>query len=137
MTLREKEIQRTITDLLWAEGWRVFEFEQQWSEKKRKTVGEAGMPDVMAIRYRAGERLDPISILASRIVPLDQIIWIELKRLNRRGTATKPSQKQTDWHRAERARGALTLIAGIDFPATIEGFREWYAASGLMRRKGL
>jgi hypothetical protein len=33
-----------------------------------------------------------------------------------------------------RARGALTLIAGEDFPASVDGFRCWYAASGLRRR---
>jgi len=34
----------------------------------------------------------------------------------------------------ERKRGALTLIAGQDFPATIEGFKAWYIGSGLNRR---
>lgn len=134
MTLKEKQIQKTITDLLRVEGWRVFEFEQQWSDKKRKTVGEGGMPDVLAIRYRAGERLDAVSILRSISVPLDQVLWVELKRVDRRGKTTKASQKQMDWHRDERARGALTLIAGVDFPATIEGFIEWYKSSGLARR---
>ena len=43
-------------------------------------------------------------------------------------------QHQVAWHQRERARGALTLLAGVDFPATIEGFAEWYRASGLMRR---
>ncbi len=60
-------------------------------------------------------------------------MWIEWKR-ERRRRATKPTEIQMLWHQAERARGAFTLIAGVDFPATIEGFRDWYRASGLQRR---
>jgi hypothetical protein len=58
------------------------------------------------------------------------IMWIEWKRTVR-GKATSATPHQKDWHRNERARGAFTLIAGEDFPATIEGFRDWYASSGI------
>jgi len=132
LEIREKDIQRTICDLLRAEGWRVFEFEQQWSEKKRKTVGERGMPDVLAIRYRAAVSHVPTGPLSSREMYTDIVLWVELKRISR-GRATKAELHQLAWHEAERARGALTLIAGVDFPATIEGFRAWYAQSGLAR----
>lgn len=128
--LREKDIQRTICDLLKADGWRVFQFEQQWSEKKRKTVGEKGMPDVLAIRYNA---LSGMTETDEEEWDGDITLWLELKRTIR-GRATKASTAQLLWHQAERARGALTWIAGVDFPATIEGFQEHYARSGLQRR---
>lgn len=51
-----------------------------------------------------------------------------------RAAAGKASQKQLDWIAAEQARGALVLLAGVTFPATIEGFQKWYLASGLARR---
>jgi hypothetical protein len=61
------------------------------------------------------------------------VLWIEWKRVFS-GRATKATAHQRAWHEAERALGALTLIAGEHFPATIEGFREWYSRSGLQRR---
>jgi hypothetical protein len=62
-----------------------------------------------------------------------EVMWIEWKR-SKGGAFTQAKQHQGDWHTGERARGALTLIAGWDFPATIEGFQLWYRVSGLMRR---
>ena len=32
---------------------------------------------------------------------------------------------QHAWHAREQARGALALIVGVDFAATIEGFLDW------------
>jgi len=43
----------------------------------------------------------------------------------------KPKKHQIVWHERERARGAWTVIAGLDFPASIKEFRSWYRASGL------
>lgn len=51
-----------------------------------------------------------------------------------RPRAGKASKHQAEWIAAERARGALVLLAGVTFPATIEGFQKWYLASGLARR---
>lgn len=48
-----------------------------------------------------------------------------------RGTATGG---QRLWHAAERKRGAMVIVAGIDFDADTESFLAWYRASGLMRR---
>lgn len=135
--LKEKQIQRTICDLLHVEGWRIFQFERQWSDKKRKAVGETGMPDILAIRYALNGR-KPEShdqrVNCRLLASGQEIVWIEVKRLDGRGATTKPSVAQLDWHRDERARGALTVIAGVDFPATIEGFQEWYRSSGLERK---
>lgn len=137
--LKEADIERTITDFLIAEGWRVFHMEQQWSEKKRKTVGERNMPDVLAIRYWAGKvgripQLHDQRVNALLLASGNEVLWLELKRLIGK-KVTKPAQGQLDWHREERFRGALTLIAGVDFRASIEGFMDWYKNSGLARRR--
>jgi hypothetical protein len=125
LVLKEADIQRTVCDHLRAEGWRVFEFEQHWDERAKKLRGEAGMPDILAVRYQGDMRF------VSRGIA--QVLWVELKRVTRRGNTTKAATAQLDWHRDERARGALTWIAGVDFPATIEGWLEHYKASGLAR----
>ena len=105
------------------------------SDKSRgKGFGEKGMADRLYIRYcnSANPNVKPWGTNRAMYDPLAEIIWVEWKRTVR-GRATKATQHQLDWHRDERARGALTLIAGEDFPATIEGFCAWYNASGLQR----
>ena len=59
---------------------------------------------------------------------LSETLWIEFK--SAKGT---PKSHQIEWHTQERARGALTWIAGVDFPASIAGFIEHYRKSGLNR----
>ena len=85
-----------------------------------------------ATRIRIRERWWTIEAIAKEAGVTSSAIW---KRIRAgRKTATKASQRQRDWHAAERARGALTLIAGEDFAASIEGFQDWYRQSGLARR---
>lgn len=106
------------------------------NRERGKGFGELGMADRLYIRYRTPcETRDFLTDLPKNINQLctAQLIWIEWKR-TRSGVATKATDHQWEWHTAERARGALTLIAGEDFPATIEGFAAWYKASGLQRR---
>ena len=134
--LSEKDIQKTVTDHLKSEGWRVFEFEHEFSERKKKTLGEPGMPDILAIQYE----VTPIDTegfskrLRDRCAAGAIVLWIELKRIDKRGRTTKAGAHQKAWHEAERARGALVVVAGEDFPASIEGWMAWYTASGLARR---
>jgi len=129
--LREAQIERQIAALLRADGWRVRHLEKQWSEKKRKAVGEEGMADMLCIRTA---RPDPMycPYRGHAYMALAQLMWIECKRI-KGGRTTKASTKQRDWHTLERKYGALTLIAGKDFVASLEGFKAWYAASGLSR----
>lgn len=132
----EKHVEQAIVDYLTLDGWHCRKMEQNFSEKKRKTVGEKGMPDQQCIRYgyfAAGER--------PRICSLDaraENLWIECKR-ERGGKIGSKAEKarieQKAWHARERERGALTIILGEDCPATVDGFIAWYAASGLQRRK--
>jgi hypothetical protein len=57
-----------------------------------------------------------------------EVLWLEWK--SRSGRVRK---HQSAWHIKERARGAMTAIAGVDFSPTITGFWKWYRATGLAR----
>lgn len=141
--LLEKSIREACADILILDGWRRLPMEQNFSEKKRKTVGEPGMADDLFIRYGPGvlPETGHISSDAWRMIGgCAQVMWVEWKRLlpvkrgKTWGRATKASNEQKAWHALERSRGALTLIAGEDFPASVDGFRDFYKASGLARR---
>lgn len=126
----EANIEQTCTQLLEWDGWRSFKMEENFSERKKKRTGEPGMADRLYIRYGSlsNVNLGTIPEPAFRSGHCE-VMWIEWKALD-----GKRSNAQADWHDAERALGALVLCAGINFPASIEGFREWYKKSGLMRR---
>ena len=122
----EADIQKTCTMLLELDGWRALRTDPVSRREWGKGFGELGMADHLYIRYgKSHEHPRPGSQFR-----LDEVMWIEFKR---RGGKAKQHQK--DWHASERARGALTLIAGEDFPASIEGFLGWYNQSGLARHK--
>lgn len=123
----ELHLEEAGTQVLEYDGWRSFKMEQNFSEKKQKRTGEAGMPDRLYIRYLA------ISGATKDWSEFAEVLWIEWKRLKGK-KATETSQSQKDWQLLERKRGALIWVPGEDFPATIEGFREHYKTSGLMRR---
>lgn len=135
--LYERDIEQACCGFLELDGWICRKMEANFSEKKRKSVGEVGMADTLAIRYLVGPRGDPAYQKQQA-----EVMWIEWKRQrggpdSRKGLFTKAEKAkihQRGWHARERSRGALTLIAGEDFPATIEGFRSWYMSSGLNRR---
>lgn len=117
--LLEKHIEQACTQLLEWDGWRSFKMEQNFSERKMKRTGEAGMPDRLYIRY---------SYCAALLVPyrqaISEVLFVEYKL-----SGQNPRLDQLAWHEAERRRGALVLV--VD---SIESFREWYSASGLQRR---
>lgn len=119
LKLLESAIQRTCEDILRAHQWRIFRLEENYSERKRKRVGERGAPDCMAVKYNGCLQTPPTGKA--------QIVHIEWK-----AAKGKPSEAQTAWHAAERARGAFTAISGIDFPASIEGFTLWAKRNGLI-----
>lgn len=123
LKFKERDIQKTCEDYLRLDGWRLLRMEQNFSEKKIKTVGERGMPDLLAIRYSVA------GIPQSHSRCVAEVMWWEWKQPNGR-----VGLHQLAWHFAERVRGAMTLIAGEDFEASIEGFLAWYRKSGLNRR---
>lgn len=122
MRLRERDIERTCSDLLALDGWRALKCDPVSRREWGKGFGEKGMADVLYIRYSAGGTPQSKPRCA-------EVLWIEWKT-----PQGKTSLHQIAWHRAERARGALTWIAGIDFPAGIDAFLKFYRTSGLMRR---
>lgn len=153
----ERDLEKACSDLLQLDGWRMLKTdpgsdvsvigsirrailgcpalnhvrELIFGILKRctrgKGFGEVGMADCLYIRYDP----HPHDWPKTNPAPCQgEILWIEFKSLT-----GKVSQHQRLWHAAERARGALTWIAGQDFPATTDGFLEHYRSSGLMRRK--
>ena len=130
----ESQIEATCTWLLALDGWRALKTDPVSRAEWGKGFGEPGMADRLYIRYKfTVQETSPAYAGWERCDA--QLLWIEFKRVRPgRNTATSTSPKQDDWHQAERARGALTWIAGKDFPATIEGFVEHYQKSGLQNR---
>lgn len=125
MTLKEVGIQATCADFLILDGWRRVRMDLQ--HLRGLGVQEPGMADDLFIRY--GQR-------RNRDYPQgeeDQVMWIEWKRPKKQGG--KMARHQHEWHMQERARGALTLKAGEDFEASVDGFIAWYGASGLQRKR--
>ena len=133
IALSEADIARTCSDLLQADGWRMLITDPVSDRARGKGFGELGMADRLYIRYLHGAHLRCPTATAVLKAPAAEVLGIEWKRTVR-GKPTKATPHQKIWHATERARGALTLIAGEDFPATIEGFQAWYKASGLQRR---
>lgn len=126
--LTEAQLEKQCSDLLELDGWRSLKTDPVSRREWGKGFGEKGMADRLYIRYDA-DVPPPINRgLRSRA----DVMWIEWKTTTGRAEA-----HQVAWHTAERARGALVLLAGVDFPATFDGFATWYRNSGLMRRAGL
>ncbi len=113
--LSESEIETACTKLLEEDDWRALRTDPVSDRGRGKGFGEIGMADHLYLRY------DAIYLRAN-------VLWVEFK-----SAKGKPSKEQTAWHTRERARGALTWIAGEDFPASVEGFVAHYRASGLNR----
>ncbi len=150
LRLLEKHIQEACCQILEFDGWRRIRMEATYSEKKRKGVGEPGMADDLFIRYEyqpcsgetcSGERCFPrdkgkalvMFIEWKRLVPQPTRVIEKGRPKQRWPRSTQAAVHQKAWHAIERKRGALTLIAGEDFIASIDGFRDWYRESGLMR----
>lgn len=116
MKLRERDIEDACTDLLALDGWRCIKTDLR--HLRGLGVQEKGMADRLYLRYN---QIDVCGLVAA--------IWIEWKRP--KGVV---ASHQAQWHQKERALGALTLIAGVDFVATVDGFLEWYRETGFMRQ---
>jgi hypothetical protein len=140
ITEKEADIQEACSQMLELDGWRRIRTDLK--HLRGMGVQEPGIADDLFIRYDHFDWFGSIEEEKEMSVKvLSQVMWVEWKRIDPRAgkdgiRSTKASQKQKDWHTLERKRGALVLVAGVDFPATIEGFRRWYAEeSGLMRMR--
>lgn len=127
LKISEADIERTATEILQLDGWRSFKMEQNFSERKVKVTGERGMPDRLYIRYHYHQHFAVGAFAGAGVA--SEVLWIEWK-----SATGKVSEYQKAWHEAECRRGAVVLVAGVDFPASIEGFKGWYENSGLKRR---
>jgi hypothetical protein len=126
--LSEAHIQNTCTQLLELDGWRALRTDPVSRREWGKGFGELGMADHLYIRYsRIPVGPGPEPDFGARASGC-QVLWCEWK--SARG---KAAQHQLDWIARETARGALVVVAGRTFPASIEGFHAWYRQSGLMR----
>jgi hypothetical protein len=123
----ESDLARACTDLLQLDGWRALKTDPVSRREWGKGFGEKGMADYLYIRYRYQT---PGSTEIPSAHSWAEIMWIEWK--TPRGTV---AEKQHAWREKERARGAVALIAGIDFHASVEGFCRWYLQSGLQRKR--
>ncbi len=124
----EHLIEAECTRLLEMDGWRALRTDPVSDRSRGKGFGEPGMADHLYFRWH--ENVTPFDPEMDRwlwAAPC-QTMWIEFKSAD-----GKPAKHQTEWHTIERARGALTLIAGVDFPASVAGFVEHYRKSGLNR----
>ena len=117
----ESEVEAGITALLREDGWRALKTDPVSDKGRGKGFGEFGMADYLYIRY--------VYPLHSMRRWSAEVLWVEHKRPH----GSRIAQNQLDWHKIERDRGALTLIAGVDFEPTVSGFRDWYSKSGLRR----
>lgn len=128
MKLSERTIQESCSQFLALDGWR--RIRTDLPNLRGLGVQERGIADDLYLRYCGPirEEVYPGDWDKTRVAT--NILWIEWKRKTGKAMA-----HQKAWHYAERARGALTLIAGIDFTASVEGFVNWYEQSGLQRKK--
>jgi hypothetical protein len=126
--LTEAHLERQCSDFLALDGWRSLKTDPVSRKEWGKGFGEKGMCDRLYIRYA---EFEPRTLLEPYLDNA-QVMWIEWK--TPRGKAA-PHQRR--WIEAERARGALVLLAGQDFPALYEAFVVWYRRTGLLRREGL
>lgn len=129
LRVSEADIEKTCTELLELDGWRSFKMEQNFSERKVKVTGERGMPDRLYLRYCYGPQgVGRCQCGMVEGCACSETLWVEWK-----SATGKSATHQKTWHETERRRGALVLVAGVDFPASIEGFQSWYRSSGLNR----
>jgi hypothetical protein len=114
----ESLIEGECCKLLAEDGWRILKTDPVSDRSRGKGFGEPGMADTLALRY--GKQ--PAGC---------EVIWLEWK-----APGGRVRKNQTAWHIRERARGAMTAIAGVDFPPSVEGFLGWYRSTGLARAGG-
>jgi hypothetical protein len=111
----ESLIELECCKLLSEDGWRILKTDPVSDRGRGKGFGELGMADTLAVRY-------------GRPGAVCEVLWLEWKS---RGGRVK--KHQLDWHAKERARGAMTAIAGVDFAPSVQGFIGWYRSSGLAK----
>lgn len=132
-SLSEAHIEKTCTDFLGLDGWIGMKTDPVSNKFLGKGFGEPGMPDYQYRRYKSSSK--DRAVLNGKLIcgtGVPELIWIEWKK-----KGGKRGQHQLEWRLIEILRGGISLMAGLDFPASIEGFVEWYRTSGLQRNMGI
>lgn len=125
----EAMIQKGGRDLMELDGWMLLKTDPEWM--RGLGVSEPGIADDQFIRYDIHEEFWPFEgpKIPLHYKVLAQVLWIEWKK-----KGGKAGAHQATWHQHMRWLGAVTLIAGENFEASIDGFTKWYMESGLARK---
>jgi hypothetical protein len=127
----EADIETTIVDAMVRDGWRAFKMQYSFDQVKKLTLGEPGMCDHLFVRLWD----EPGKSLVEPLV-LCEVLWWEFKASTRRRKRREYlSPDQVLWTEAEKRKGFLVWIAGIDHAATLAGAARHYLESGLCRRR--
>jgi len=137
----EADIETTIVDAMVKDGWRAFKMQYSFDQVKKLTLGEPGMCDHLFVRYGL-IKPHPVRGAADSFwgnaLAVADILWWEYKASKKRRKRREfLSVNQTLWIQAEKRKGALVWVAGIDHEATIAGAAQHYLESGLCRRREL
>ena len=126
----EAPIQAECCKILEQDGWWILRTDPVSDRRRGTGFGAIGFADITAFRPMRVTQLVLIQKFPQGC-PCE-VLFLEFK-----SPKGKPSKEQLKWHQTQRAMGFATFIAGQDFPASTEGFREFYSASGLQRRGAL
>lgn len=141
---KEDSIEKAIVQAMVLDGWRPFKMEENFSERKKKKTGEPGMCDHLFIRYipRDGPcnlncpACDAPFVFRPHDFGKTEVLWWEFKASKKvRKRKEFLSKDQVAWVAAERARGALIWVAGLDHEADTPGAAQHYLNSGLARNR--
>jgi hypothetical protein len=141
----EADIETTIVDAMVRDGWRAFKMEYSFDKIKKLTLGEPGMCDHLFLRPARGLKLhasihdregNGFTTTQQLGFAAGEVLWWEFKASKRRRKrAELLSPDQVLWTEAEKRKGFLVWIAGIDHDATLAGAARHYLESGLCRRR--
>jgi len=130
LVVPESSLESAVATIMQLDGWRYFHTEWALTQGGRPVL-EVDMADALFIRYLAGAKIETsLNTGCTLKAPCAEVLWCEFKRIGEEATGA-----QRLWHAAERKRGAMVIVAGIDFVATSEGYLAWYQSSGLQRRR--
>ena len=123
----EASIERTCTDWLKLDGWTIEHTEATYDARRGRGVGQKGMADTLAMR--------PLSPQLNRtLLTIFVGCQCQVLKIEWKAKGGQLSDAQRMWHIHQRALGFVTLVAGVDFPKSIEGFKAFYRSSGLMQK---
>jgi hypothetical protein len=118
----EAELEATCTNILIQDGWEPLKTNPV---SRRSRAAGFGVPGMCDYEYKR-----PIYIhsLGASVVGACQVLLVEWK-----SEAGENAGHQIDWQESMKRKGFLVVAAKRDFPATVDGFCEWYQRSGLKR----